>query len=316
METKKASRITWKHVIFCIVLLIIFVFTIGIHTDAEGNTEGIIANNDSEVVPLQFNTSSLIANIEASSENEVKIAGPKEEVTVEDSLDNKLESYITTYADKFEFYSQVFGVSSEDIYTDLRERHENSDQEFENTNIGLLLKKDGHVKTFNSEEYGIVEYFYDFVKKNPKKVNNKRKPYTGNAEYVENLIIYYTTNVYTNVDTKLALSIGAAESGYYKVKYMLKCNNIYGGMSTKGLIKYKNIEYGVLSYIRLLNRYANNGLTTINSIGRIYCPVVDSNGNKKASPHWINLVSTAMNKYKKYERQIETKDLIVKEVNA
>ena len=316
METKKASRITWKHVIFCIILLILFVFTIGIHTDAEGNTEGIIANNDSEVVPLQFNTSSLIADIEASSENEVKIAGPKEEVTVEDSLDNKLESYITTYADKFEFYSQVFGVSIEDIYTDLRERHENSDQEFENTNIGLLLKKDGHVKTFNSEEYGIVEYFYDFVKKNPKKVNNKRKPYTGNAEYVENLIIYYTTNVYTNVDTKLALSIGAAESGYYKVKYMLKCNNIYGGMSAKGLIKYKNIEYGVLSYIRLLNRYANNGLTTINSIGRIYCPVIDSNGNRVASPHWINLVSTAMKKYKKYDKQIETKDLIVKKVNA
>ena len=127
METKKASRITWKHVIFCIVLLILFVFTIGIHTDAEGNNEGIIANNDSEVVPLQFNTSSLMDIIEASNENEVKIAGPKEEVT---EVENKLESYITTYADKFEFYSQVFGVSSEDIYTDLRERHENSDKGF------------------------------------------------------------------------------------------------------------------------------------------------------------------------------------------
>ena len=37
----------------------------------------------------------------------------------------------------------------------------------------------------------------------------------------------YYSNIYTNVDQTLMLSIGAAESGYYKVKYMLKKNNVY-----------------------------------------------------------------------------------------
>lgn len=316
METNKASGITWKHIIFCIVLLIVFVLTIGIHTDAEGNTEPMVAANDSDVVPLKESITNEIYNFSlesASLENEVILAGPKEEVIVE-SPTSEIDNYITTNAEKIEFYSKAFGVKYEDIINDLYKRHENSDKEFELTNIGLLLNKSGNVKVFDTEEYGLVEYFYDFVKKNPKKVNNKRVPYKGKAGYVENLIIYYTTHVYTNVDTNIALSIGAAESGYYKVKYMLACNNVFGGMGSKGLIKYKNIEYGVLSYIRLLSRrYFAKGLDTIQSIGRVYCPVLDNNGYKTASPHWINLVSTAMNKYNKVNKQIEIKDLIVKE---
>lgn len=317
METSKASGITWKHIIFCIVLLIVFVLTIGIHTDAEGNTEPMVAANDSDVVPLQNTITNNVYSFSlesASFENEVILAGPKEEVVVEDTNISKLNNYITTNAEKIEFYSKAFGVKCEDIITDLYKRHENSDKEFEITNIGLLLDKNGNIKVYENEEYGLVEYFYNFVKKNPKKVNNKRVPYRGKAEYVENLIIYYTSNVYKNVDTNIALSIGAAESGYYKVKYMLASNNIYGGMSSKGLIKYKNIEYGVLSYVRMLSRrYFGKGLNTIQSIGRVYCPVRDNNGYKTASPHWINLVSTAMKKYNNVNKQIETKDLIVKE---
>ena len=45
------------------------------------------------------------------------------------------------------------------------------------------------------------------------------------SDYVEKLIMY-CTGIYSNVDTSIALSIGAAESGYYKVKYMLKKNVI------------------------------------------------------------------------------------------
>ena len=167
------------------------------------------------------------------------------------------------------------------------------------------------MKSFDTIERGIVEYFYNYCKKHPGKVNKKRVAYTGNAEYVENLIIYYTTHVYTNVDTNIALSIGAAESGYYKVKYMLACNNVFGGMSSTGLIKYKNIEYGVLSYIRLLSKnYFGKGLNTFAKIGRIYCPTYDSNGNKIASPHWIGLVNTAIKKYNKYNRDIQMNDLL------
>lgn len=313
METKKASRVSWKHVILCVVLLVIFVLTIGIHINAEGYADSIIADNASDTIPLRTIDNGVVL-FTAAEENEVTIAGPKEEVTVKP---RKVDSYITTYANELEFFSKTFGVNCEDIIDDLHDRYDLSEKEFEPTNIGFILDKEGNLKTFDSVEYGIVEYFYDYVEKNPKKVSKKRVPYTGNSEYVENLIIYYTTHIYTNVDPEVALSIGAAESGYYKVKYMLKCNNVYGGMSSKGLIKYKNIEYGVLSYIRLLSRrYYAKGLNTPAKIGRVYCPTYDERGNKIASPHWIGLVNTAIKKYQKYNPDIQIETLLEKEIVA
>ena len=91
-----------------------------------------------------------------------------------------------------------------------------------------------------------------------------------------------------NVDSKLLLSIGAAESGYYKVKYMLRQNNIYGGMSSKGLIKYNNIELGVLTYVRMMSKnYYARGLTNMYSIGKVYCPTYE-NGTKIAPFSFYN----------------------------
>ncbi len=318
METKKASRVAWKHLICCIVLLIIFVLTIGIHINAEGRTEEYLSEASDATVPLRYNSLDLInyslddiVNLRYNAKNEVELAGPKKEVNVNIS---DIDNYITTYKDEIAFFAKTFSVKYEDVLADLKERYASRKFEFEQTNVGFLLNKNGEVKKYDSVLYGLVEYFYDYVENNPRKVNKKRVPYTGDAKYVENLIIYFTTHIYTNVDTATALSIGAAESGYYKVKYMLKCNNVFGGMSSKGLIKYRNIEYGVLSYIRLLSKnYYGKGLNTISKIGRKYCPKYDSFGNKIASPHWIKLVSSAMKKYSKYDFEIETKDLLNKE---
>ena len=92
---------------------------------------------------------------------------------------------------------------------------------------------------------------------------------------------------------------------------MLHNNNIYGGMSRNGLIKHENIEIGVLKYIRLLSKnYYGNGLTTLESIGRVYCPVINEQGNKIASPHWINLVNNAARKYENYTGEITIKDIL------
>lgn len=314
MDTKKASKVSWKHIVCCLILLVIFVLTIGIHINAEGYADGQVADNSSDTVPLRYNLNGLGWYKFEAEENEVELAGPKEEVTVNQ---REVDYYITTYADELEFFAKTFGVSYDDIITDLHNRYDSSDKEFEETNIGFILNSKNEVKTYPSIEYGIVEYFYDYVELHPGKVNKKRVPYSGDAKYVENLIIYYTSHIYTNVDTKVALSIGAAESGYYKVKYMLRCNNIYGGMSSKGLIKYRNIEYGVLSYIRLLSKnYYGKGLKTINQIGRVYCPTYDNFGNKIASPHWINLVKTAINKYSKYDLNNSIADIAPKDVIA
>ena len=115
------------------------------------------------------------------------------------------------------------------------------------------------------------------------------------------------------MDAKTLLSIGAAESGYYKVKFMLKYNNVYGGMGSKGLIKHNNIEQGVLAYVRMMSKsYYGKGLTTLPAIGRVYCPVKE-NGVKKASSHWLKLVKTAQKKYQNYPTTMTFNELMEKE---
>ena len=311
MDTIKASKIPWKHVICCLIILVIFVLTIGIHINAEGFSDDAIADSSSDTVPLRT-YSTIIDLSPLSKKNEVNLAGPKEEVTVEEF---NIDSYITTYSADIELLSKAFGLNYDKVINNLKITYEkNLDKEFDKTNVGFLLNADGNVKKYKNVLYGLVEYFYDYVEKYPKEVNKKRIPYTGNAEYIENLIIYYTRQIYTNVDTSLALSIGASESGYYKVKYMLRCNNVFGGMGKNGLIKYNNIEFGVLSYVRMLStKYYQKGLTSIESIGRKYCPTYDSFGNKIASPHWVKLVQTAMKKYNNYEQVIGANLLLNKE---
>jgi hypothetical protein len=123
--------------------------------------------------------------------------------------------------------------------------------------------------------------------------------------------MYYTKNIFTDVDTNMALSIGAAESGYYTAKYMLYCNNIYGGMGSHGLIKYRTIENGTYRYIKYLSEnYISKGLTTLPSIGRIYCPTTDANGNRVASPHWISLVTRAMSYYNGTNFNVSASDVL------
>ena len=306
METKKTSKVSWKLVACCFVLLVVFVLTVGTYIDEQNvdKTPSIAYSEDSEVIPLVNSDYDEIGTIQ----NEVKLAGPKEEVVVQET--NELDDYITTYKKDIEFLCKTFGVDYDLITQDLRDKY-NSHEEFETTNVGYLLDSKGKVKTFKNDLYGLVEYFYSYVKNNPKKVKNKRVPYKGSADYVEKLIIYFSEHIYTDVDTTTALSIGAAESGYYKVKYMLACNNVYGGMGSKGLIKYKNIEFGVLSYVRYLSRnYYSKGNTSLEGIGRIYNPTTDSNGNKIASPHWISLVKTAKNKYSKMNKNLSIEDLV------
>ena len=303
METFKTSKISWKLVACCFVLLVVFVLTVGAYLDERSvNTDTSIAySEDSEVIPLVNSNYSDISTIQ----NEVELAGPKEEVANIYSIN----SYITTYEEDIELLCKAFGVEKEDIISDLKTI--NKDKAFETTNVGQLLDSKGNVKTFKNDLYGLVEYFYSYVKNNPKKVNNKRVAYKGSADYVEKLIIYFSEHIYSDVDTTTALSIGAAESGYYKVKYMLACNNVYGGMGSKGLIKYKNIEFGVLSYVRYLSRnYYSKGNTSLEGIGRIYNPTTDSNGNKIASPHWISLIQTAKKKYSKYDFNLSIEDLV------
>ena len=188
------------------------------------------------------------------------------DVYQEESITYNLDYYLEEKKDTIAFFAKAFGYNYNDVIKDLQTKNE-KEEVFLMTNIGFLKNENNELLNFENFEYGLIEYFYNLNKTKTLKRTNKYIPYSGSASYVENLIMYYS-NIYTNVDQTLMLSIGAAESGYYKVKYMLKKNNVYGGMSTSGLIRHDNIELGVLSYIRMMSKnYYAKGLTTKAAIG-------------------------------------------------
>lgn len=201
-----------------------------------------------------------------------------------------IDLMMNKHASTIKFLCNTFGVNEDAIKTELR--NINNDGTVNELNIARL-----GTNNYSSFDRGLVEYLFNYIDKNPSLVNNTHVPYNGSSTYVENLIRYFTT-VYPEVDYLTVISIGAAESGYYQVKFMLNKNNIYGGMGSGGLIQYKTIEFGTLSYVRYLaNNYYSKGLNTPESIGRVYCPSTDASGNRVASPHWLNLVAKAKSHY-------------------
>lgn len=295
---KKVSSPKVLNIVLCIVILLVFVLTIGTKTNAE-----VFNDNSGEVVPL----SKQIGYTHLSLEDYYKkdeYTEPEEEL----ALVLNSEYYINENIETIKFFSKLFDYNFEDIIEDLKSRDLLED-DFSYTNIGYLKDSDNNLNIYSSFEYGLIEYFYNLNETKEINRNVKYIPYNGDSAYVEDLITYFST-IYDNVDKTTLLSIGAAESGYYTVKFMLKYNNIYGGMSSSGLIKHNNIEQGVLSYVRLMSRnYYGRGLNTLESIGRVYCPRYE-NGYKVASPHWINLVTNAKNKYNEYNNTITINDLI------
>lgn len=295
---KSVSSLKILNIIICVIFLIAFVI-VGTRVTVKANE---INSNDNEVLPS--NHFELGYDYPKLNEKYIEV----QEEKIENIIVKDLNYYIEENYDTILFFANAFSYNMDDIIKDLKSL-EKENSEFEITNIGYLKDSKGNLKTYDNFEYGLVEYFYNLNKTKKHLRKTSYKPYTGSSNYVEKLILYYST-IYTNVDATTLLSIGAAESGYYKVTYMLKKNNIYGGMSSKGLVKHNNIELGVLKYVRMMSKnYYGKGLISIQSIGKVYCPVLD-NGVKKASPHWINLVSKAKQKYKSYNKEITINNII------
>ena len=216
---------------------------------------------------------------------------------------NPLELALSENKSSITFLCKTFGVNEESVIASLRES--NSDGNVNPLNIGRVGDA-----SYSSFDRGLVEYLFVYANNNPGSVNNTYVPYNGGADYVEKLIKYFSY-IYEDVDYLSAISIGAAESGYYSVKFMLNKNNIYGGMGSGGLIQFKTIEYGVLSYIKYLHsNYYSKGVTSLEAIGRSYCPSTDAAGNRVASPHWLNLIAKAKGHYAGTTKDVKAENLL------
>ncbi len=192
--------------------------------------------------------------------------------------EEKLINFFNLNQAKINFYADAFRIDREVLSNLIKENYlaldilntENSDK--------VLID---YLFTLETEQKNLFNY--NVVNNEPTK------------DYMVSLIKYYS-NIYSDIDFKIASAIAEIESGYSS-KYMLKCNNIFGGLASGKLIKYRTIEYGILKYIKLLNDgYFAKGLSTVEKIGRKYNPMMTANG-KTANPYWVKNVSNAMNHY-------------------
>lgn len=227
-----------------------------------------------------------------------------------------LDNFISNNEEQFRFFAKMFDMDYDTVIAKLKEINSDPNNINEN-NIGLLKDEAGNVINYNSIDKGILEYFIYLENTYPEMISYNYRPNNSSAEYIEGLVQYFSS-IYDNVDYKLMLSIGAAESGYYTSPTMLYKNNVYGGMGSNGLITYKNIEYGVWQYIKKMSeQYYSKGLNTIESIGYVFCPKTE-NGVKTVSSHWIGLVNKALTTYTydiRYVSISQLNDLINNENN-
>ena len=219
------------------------------------------------------------------------------EYTHENELNNLLvydetgniSSFMDYNYELFEFYANTFAIKMEDIEENLI--LSNKDKDFNEHDL------EGIGKEYDSLDLNIIDFLSNLEDKKPELFNKKVVANKESKGYIYNLIKYYS-NIY-DVDYKLLSSIAYIESGNLKAKGMMKKNNIYGGMGNKGLISYRNINYGVLSYVKLMKKkYYDKGLNTVEKICMSYNPI-EVDGHKEINTKWVNNVNYVLSKFDK-----------------
>ena len=158
-------------------------------------------------------------------------------------------------------------------------------------------------------EYTLIEYLLALEDTDEDLFDNSLDPCDDSKEYILSLLKYFS-NIYNNVDFSIAAAIIQIESGF-TVQSMLNKNNVFGGMSGGSLIRYKNIEYGILRYVKLLSDgYFGKGLITVEDIGRVYNPIFNESGVKIANPSWVSKVNNAMDEFVNIEAEISVAEIL------
>lgn len=237
--------------------------------------------------------------IQEQKSTEEFISDSKIAITFEEyNLKDDLMKYIIDNYATFKLYTETFGIELNTLTDELLSLNENNTLNYNDiANTG---------ETYETLDKQLIDYLFKLEKEKPSLFNKKLVSNNMSKEYIYSLIDYFS-NVYGNVDSTTLKGIAYIESGNLSAKYMMKHNNIFGGMSSKGLISYRNINYGVLSYVKLMSEsYYGKGLTTLETIGKKYNPV-EINNKKIANPTWVTNIKNVLNKFE--ERKITIEEL-------
>jgi hypothetical protein len=111
--------------------------------------------------------------------------------------------------------------------------------------------------------------------------------FTGKSTYI------YTNCKKYNVNPMLVTAIMKHETGNGTSK-MVKVQHNPAGISTLsgGFVTYKSLDSGIMSLIKLLKSYyIDRGLTSIETIGAVFCPISDVRDVNKLNKSWIPTVA-------------------------
>lgn len=112
--------------------------------------------------------------------------------------------------------------------------------------------------------------------------------------------IYNKSKEYEMTDDQayLLIAISKHETGNWTSAAFKNKNNFGGLMGANGLKSYSSFDEGLDAFVSLLNnRYFNKGLTTIEKIQPVYCPVGANNDPNNLNKYWKTNVTKYYNEY-------------------
>ena len=88
------------------------------------------------------------------------------------------------------------------------------------------------------------------------------------------------------VNPEIAVAIARVETGHFASKAFTKLHNVGGLSVNEEPIAYESLEEGIAAFVNCLAWYQEDGLVTVDEIGRRWCP-----DNYEA---WVSLVKKIM----------------------
>lgn len=88
------------------------------------------------------------------------------------------------------------------------------------------------------------------------------------------------------VNPEIAVAIARVETGHFASKAFTKLHNVGGLSVNEEPIAYESLEEGIAAFVNCLAWYQEDGLVTVEEIGRRWCP-----DNYEA---WVSLVKKIM----------------------
>lgn len=217
------------------------------------------------------------------------------------SLREQKDSYLMSYYDTFNKYCEIYGVNVDEAYALAEALTDNftSDKFKDDFNIGNTTFYKISRKYPNAEA-GIISYIR-CLSTNPEEYGvTSEMMHTNTYQNCDCSYEAFTKEVcdIVGVDYNRMLAIMYQETGQFTSSAFINKNNPAGLMTSNGVKKFKTKEQGIVeAVLNVYFRFYQKNKTSVEEMGRVYCPINAKNDPTGMNASWIPGV-------KKYEQYI------------